>query len=52
MDEVLRGHDAGTVGGDGGNRVCDLGLEGVDVQDGILLSKDSVRVVSTMEGFW
>lgn len=37
MDEVLRGHDVGAIGGDGGDRVSDLGLEGVDVQDGVLL---------------
>lgn len=31
VDEVPRGHDAGAVSRDGGDRVCDLGLEGVDV---------------------
>lgn len=37
VDEVRRGHDAGAVWRGGGDGLCDLGLEGVDVQDGILL---------------
>lgn len=37
VDEVRCGHDAGAVGRGGGDGLCDLGLEGVDVQDGILL---------------
>lgn len=38
VDEVLGGHDAGAVGRDGGDGVGDLGLEGVDVEDGVVLS--------------
>lgn len=37
MDEVRRGHDAGAVGRDGRDGLRDLGLEGVDVQDRVLL---------------
>lgn len=34
VDKVLGRHDPGAAGGDG---LCDLRLEGIDVQDGVLL---------------